>query len=179
MRRLRGYFSKTGGIIFLCGFCGCANQTLLLYSVSTDPNESGRQWVWPYFLDRKPTVIAFWSTNEMQCLREVPALKTLDKRQGSVQLVTAVTGRDRLEIEKWLYREKIDYVVLLDLEEELSERLGVFEYPTYLYFDTEGNEVSRAGDIRLVHNWFDRARWLEKSGAVAPASSRGVEATSD
>lgn len=177
MRRVTGYW--TAGVFLLCGFCGCASQTLLLHSVSTDPNESGRQWVWPYFLDQKPTVIAFWSTNEMQCLREVPALKTLDKRQGSVQLVTVVTGRDRLEIDKWLYREKIDYVVLLDLEEKLADRLGVYEYPTFVYFDTEENEVGRVNDIRVVHNWFDRPRWLEKSGAVAPASSRRDESGSE
>jgi thiol-disulfide isomerase/thioredoxin len=172
MRSPRSHLSAAVGVLILWSLCGCAGQTILLYSVSTDPNESGRQWVWPLFLDKKPTVIAFWNTNEMQCLRDIPALKSLDKRPGSVQLVTVVTGRERFEIEKWLHREKIDYVVLLDLEEELAGRLKVNEYPAFLYFDTEGKEVGRDTDIRLVHNWFDRPRWLEKSGAATPASGR-------
>ena len=161
------------GVVFVAFACGCAGPSLALYSVSLDPRESGRQWVWPQFLEAKPTVLAFWSTNEMQCLRDVPALKTLERRSGSVQLVSVVTGRDRLEIEKWLYREKIDYVVLLDLEEKLAARLGIHAYPTFVFYDTAGAEIARQGDIRLVHNWFDRPRWLEKSGAVEPAAARG------
>lgn len=143
---------------------GCAGKAIPLTSVV------GEQWVWPYFLDGKPTVLAFWNTNEMQCLRDVPALSTLDARGGSVQLVTVVTGRDRMEIDKWLREKRIKYQVLLDLEEELSNRLGVTRFPTYLLFHPEGNEVSRVEDIRTVNNWFDRERWLEKAGGIEPAS---------
>jgi len=143
---------------------GCAGKAIPLTSVTGD------QWVWPYFIDGKPTVLAFWSTNEMQCLRDVPALATLDARQGSVQLVTVVTGRDRMEVYKWIREKRIRYEVLLDLEEELSGRLGVHSYPTYLLISSEGKEVSRVEDIRTVNNWFDRERWWEKAGAVEPAS---------
>jgi hypothetical protein len=143
---------------------GCAGRAIPLTSVSGD------QWVWPYFIDGQPTVLAFWNTNEMQCLRDVKALTTLDARQGSVQLVTVVTGRDRMEIDQWVREKRIKYPVLLDLEEELSGRLGVHSYPTYLFFGPEGKEVSRVEDIRTVNNWFDRERWLEKAGVVEPAS---------
>lgn len=147
---------------------GCRTAGVPLVNVT----EGGQQWVWPYFVDGKPTVLAFWSTDEMQCLRDVPALKTLDAREGSVQLVTVVTGRDRMEIEKWIRRERIGYAVLLDLEEKLARRLGVRGYPTFIYVDTKGKEVDRVTDIRTVRNWFDRPRWLERSGAIAPAVSR-------
>jgi len=106
----------------------------------------------------------------MQSLRDVPALKTLDAREGSVELVTVVTGRDRLEIQKWLRRERIGYVVLLDLEEKLASQLHVYYYPTYVYIDSQGKEIDRVTDVRLVGNWFDRERWLVRAGAIAPAS---------
>ena len=111
----------------------------------------------------------------MQCLRDVPALKALDARQGGVQLVTVVTGRDRMEIGKWLRRERISYPVLLDLEGELSGHLGVVEHPTYVYFDTRGKEVDRVGDVRLAHNWFDKHRWLARSGALEQDSEGASE----
>lgn len=153
---------------FLLAAVGCRTTAVPLCNVT----RGGQQWVWPYFLDGKPAVLAFWNTNEMQCLRDVPALKTLDAREGSVQLVTVVTGRDRMEIEKWLRREQIRYDVLLDLDEKLAEELDVYYYPTFIYLDVQGKEVDRVTDVRTVHNWFDRPRWLERSGAIAATSNR-------
>lgn len=152
------------GLLEAAILSGCAQRTINLVNITEQGLHS--QWVWPNFLDEKPTVLAFWNTNEMQCLRDVPSLKTLDARGGSVELVTVVTGRDNLEVRTWIQREKIRYVVLLDLQEELANALGVSAYPTYILFDTDGKEVDRRDDIRLVAKWFDRERWLEKSGAV-------------
>jgi hypothetical protein len=152
---------------------GCAERAIVLRSLTGDA--PGREWVWPYFLEGQPVVLAFWTTDEMQCLRDVPALKALEAREGAVQLITVVVGRDRMEIDKWLREERIRYVILLDLEEKLAGRLRVDGYPTYVLFDAEGKEVSRAGDIRLARNWFDRERWLERTGAVRPASGPGAE----
>jgi hypothetical protein len=151
---------------------GCAERAIVLTSLAGD--SPGAQWVWPYFVQEgQPVVIAFWTTDEMQCLRDVPALKALEARGSSVQLVTVVVGRDRMEIDKWLREERLPYVVLLDLEEKLAGRLRVEGYPAYIFFDMDGKEVARAGDVRLARNWFDRERWLERAGAVRPASGPG------
>ena len=75
-----------------------------------------------------------------------------------------------MEIDQWLRGRRIRYVVLLDLEERLAERLRVDSYPTFVAFDSKGKEASRVRDVRLVHNWFDQPRWLERLGAIAPAS---------
>jgi hypothetical protein len=82
-----------------------------------------------------------------------------------------VVGRDRLEIDKWIREQKLTYVILLDLQGQLAGRLGVDGYPTYIFFDVKGNEIARAADVRVAHNWFDRDRWLERAGAVQPASA--------
>jgi hypothetical protein len=156
--------SLAASLVVLALVSGCASKPVPLVNVTG----GGEQWVWPFFLDGKPTVLAFWNTNEMQCLRDVAALKTLDARTSGVELVTVVTGRDRAEVQKWLGRERIQYVVLLDLDERLAESLHVVDYPTFIYYDTEGKEITRVTDIRLVHNWFDKERWLVRSGAMAP-----------
>jgi len=148
---------------FLCTLvlaCGCRTAAVPLVNITGGGDQP---WVWPYFVNDQPTVLAFWNTNEMQCLRDVPALTTLDAREGPVQLVTVVTGRDRAEINKWLREHRIGYVVLLDLEERLARQLGVGECPAYVFLGRDGQEIDRVTDIRLVRSWFDRPRWLEKA----------------
>lgn len=152
-----------------CAVSGCSVSPLVLYSASRDSAEAGRQHVWPYFLESKPTVVAFWTTDVAQCLREIPALKTLHQRDSGVQLVTIVTGLDRMDIEKWIYRERIDYVVLYDLEEQLARRLDVESYPTFIYFDIEGEEIARETSVASVAAWFDSEEWLERSGVLPPS----------
>lgn len=156
-------------LLALCVFAGflqgCSCRPIVLYSVSADPTESGRQWVWPFFLEGKPTVVSFWNTDNMQCLRDVAALRTLYLRDSGVELVTVVTGVNHYEVEKWLQKEEIRYVVLQDFDRRLASRLQAPVEPLFVYFDASGEEISRAYDVRTVHNWFDRPRWLEESGA--------------
>lgn len=147
---------------------GCSAQPVALVNLT----RNGDQWVWPFFVEGRPTVLAFWTTDEMQCLRDIPALKALDARETSVELVTVVTGRDRYEIEKWLRGHKIRYSVLLDLEEKLARQLRVQSYPTFVYLDARGREIDRVTDIRLVPRWFDSPRWLERAGAPPPETYR-------
>jgi len=158
---------KLSVILLQCGLsiwaCGCVMKTIPLDNITGDGEQ---RWVWPYFLDDRPTVVAFWNTNEMQCLRDVPALQALDAREGQVELVTAVTGRDRPEIIKWIRREHIEYPVLLDIDGALSRHLDVDWCPAYLLFDSNGKEIGRTPDVRDVRLWFDDPQWLGLSGAV-------------
>ena len=130
--------------------CGCGVYPIPLVNIT----DKGQQWVWPVFAQsEQPTVLAFWNTDEMACLRNVPALQALDARGGTVDLVTVVTGLNR-------------YPVLLDLEERLARRLRVNRYPTFIFLDKKGKEIGREEDIRLVRKWFDSPRWLKKAGAM-------------
>ncbi|MBI4606667.1 MAG: TlpA family protein disulfide reductase [Planctomycetes bacterium] len=149
---------------------GCAGRSIAL--VNLTERGSHRQWVWPHFLYEQPTVLAFWSTNEMECLRNVPALQALEARRGSVQLVTVVTGRDRLEIDKWIREKRMRYPVLLDLDGYLARRLDVGRCPTFVYFSVEGKELERVEDVRLVRKWFDSERWIQLGEGIEPASAR-------
>lgn len=162
METKRFSLSLGAGLISLV-LCGCGARAIPLVNIT----DNGHQWVWPFFVQNdQPTVLAFWNTNEMECLRNIPALQALDARAGSVELVTVVTGRDRLEIDQWLRSKRMRYPVLLDLEENLSRRLRVRLYPTFIFLDRKGKEIGREEDIRLVKKWFDSPRWLKKAGAM-------------
>src|SRR5262245_32708975 len=158
---------------FLPAAPGCATRSIDLVNI-TEKGTNNR-WVYPYFLYDQPTALAFWNTNEMECYRNVPSLQALDARGGSVQLVTVVTGRDRLEIDKWIREKRIRYPVLIDLEGDLASQLGVDRYPTFVFFDPKGKEVERQEDIRLVRKWFDDPRWQVLEADVQPASGRRAD----
>jgi hypothetical protein len=144
-------------IAVLAALSGCAGSPVSLRTLTG--SSRGELWVWPQSLDGKPTVLAFWNTDEMQCLRDIQPLKTLDGREGSIELVTVATGRDRAEIDQWIRDARIGYLVLLDLEEDLAGKLGVESYPTYVLLNVDGKEIARETDVRLARNWFDRERW--------------------
>jgi len=113
--------------------------------VLRDTNE-GRQWLWPHFLDGKPTVLAFWSTEEMQCLRDIPALNTLARRDDGLHLVSIGTGPDRLRIDEWVrgrFGDRPEYTVLVDQAGRLAETLDVEDFPTYVLFNNFGEEIDR------------------------------------
>jgi hypothetical protein len=143
--------------LFLAVAPGCGSSAIPLRDLDS------HQWVWPYFVKEQPTVLAFWSVDELQCIKDMPALNALERREGVVQLVTVCTSRERLEIELWLRKEEARFLVLLDPDERLARRLRVTSYPTYIFFDMNGAEIARQNDVRTVHHWFDRERWITRA----------------
>ena len=158
------------GIAAVYLLSGCAGP-LILYDTA-----GGRQWYWPHFLDGKPTVLAFWSTDEMQCLEDIPGLNTLNGFGGPVELVSVATGPDRQRIDDWVngyYRHRMQYLVLVDQRERLARKLRVRNYPTYIFFDVHGREIERHSSLELVHKWFTREALAQARGGVGRLSLAG------
>ena len=122
----------------------------------------GRQWVWPYFAYRQPTVLAFWDCDNIESIEAMPALNTLSRRDTGVQLVTVCTEPNRGRADSWLRKQRAEFVVLLDPREELARKLGVSSYPTYVYCDIEGNEIGRYLNIRSAWKFFDLDEYRER-----------------
>jgi hypothetical protein len=164
--------ASLGGACLLgaCLVAGCGGRAVPVYNLTEKGQQ--RQWVWPYFLYEQPTVVAFWSTDEMDCYRNLPALGALDALPSSVQLVTVATGRDRLEIDRWIREKRIRYPVLLDLDQAIAHQAGVSSAPTFVYYDPLGQELERGQDIRVVRKWFDDPRWREGGESISPATAR-------
>jgi thioredoxin-related protein len=53
----------------------------------------------------------------------------------------------------------------MDPQEKLAKRLGVTSYPTYIFFDTAGQEVQRYLNIQSAWKFFDLPRFLDKGWA--------------
>ena len=143
--------------VVLVATTGCKTEGVILYDLE------GSQWVFPYFTYDQPTVLAFWNTDEAQCLKDFPALNSLSHRDGSVQLITVCTSEDRRLIEKWLDYERCSFDVVLDPGRKLARRLKVTSYPTYIYFDMNGKEIGRYLNVATIHNWFDKKRWIDRA----------------
>ena len=127
----------------------------------------GDQWVWPYFAQRQPTVLAFWDCDNVESIEALPALNTLNRRESGVQLVTVCVERDRARANRWLLKQRASFVVVLDPEERLSRRLGITAYPTFVYYNTRGEEVQRYLNIQSAWKFFDLPRFLDKGWAEA------------
>lgn len=137
---------------------GCRSPGLVLY------NTRGEQRVWPYFVDQ-PMVLAFWNTSEIRCIEDLPGLNTLHLRESPVHLMGVVDG-DRLRANRWMRTMDVRFEVVYDAERRLAKRLRVRSYPTYVFFDREGNEIARSLTIRTIANWFDRERWLRRAAGL-------------
>ena len=135
-------------------------------------DRKGRQWVWPYFSYRQPTVLAFWNCANIESIEAIPALTTLSKRDSDIQLVTVCTESNRARMDSWLSKQQGEFVILLDPQARLARQLDVRTYPTYIYFDIKGREVERYLDIRSVWKFFDIERFQEL-GRPQPASASG------
>ena len=130
---------------------------------------AGREWYWPYFLDNKSTVVAFWDTESLACIDSVPGLNTLNRLRTPVQLVSVATTPSARRLDACIrgqYRYPVEFVVLVDEKRRLAKKLDVTKYPTYIYFDQDGDEVARTSDISKIDEWFRKEAWLRRSGAI-------------
>ena len=152
----------------LCSLGGCQHRSVMVYDT-----ERGMQWHWPYFLDGKPTILVFWSTAEIECLRAIDGLNTLSLRDVPVELISVATGPEIEEIQiqeihAWIDGRRgtpIRFPVLLDLRKRLAKAVKVTHYPTYIYFDADGDEIDRSYSIKNISKWHN-TRWLRKAGAA-------------
>lgn len=132
--------------------------------------EQGMQWYWPHFLDGKPTILAFWSTEvseSLESLYAIDGLNTLSLRDVPVELVSVATGPIE-EIHAWIQGRRgspIRFKVLVDEEERLAKTLDVTYYPTFIYFDSDGDEIDRIYSIKNISKWHN-TRWLKRAGAI-------------
>jgi hypothetical protein len=158
MKRIRHVIA-----LVLLGISGCRQYpTTMVHDA-----ESGMQWHWPHFLDGKPTILAFWSTESAECLYAIDGLNTLSRREVPVKLISVATGPDIEEIHAWIDGRRgtpIRFPVLLDQKRDLARAVGVTYYPTYVYFDAGGDEIDRSYRIDNIQKWLN-TRWLQRSGA--------------
>jgi thiol-disulfide isomerase/thioredoxin len=119
----------------------------------------------------KPVLLNLWATWCAPCVKELPTLDALQKREGKgLQVLTVSQDLEgRAKVEAFLAKGKYRTLeAWLDPEMGLMNALGVTTLPTTILYDAEGREIWRvAGD----KNWAgtDTAALLAEA---SPAAAR-------
>lgn len=92
-------------------------------------------------LSGRVLILNFWATWCGPCKEEMPSLERLRQKFYSDQLqILAVTTENRpQEIQAFWHQLELQFDVLLDEQEELSQTLMVRNMPTTVIFDAHGN----------------------------------------
>jgi thiol-disulfide isomerase/thioredoxin len=100
-----------------------------------------------------PVVINLWATWCLPCLRELPMMANMARRDPGVKFVFADQGEQRATVESYLaeHPEMGLQGVVLDRDQALSVEFQTHGLPMTLFFDDRGNHVhSHIGELTEV-----------------------------
>lgn len=100
-----------------------------------------------------PTVVNMWATWCKPCLRELPMMASMMRREPQVQFVFADQGEQRPVVERYLseHPEMALSGVVLDRDQALTLEFQTHGLPVTLFFDRDGNHVhSHIGELTEV-----------------------------
>lgn len=101
----------------------------------------------------EPVVINLWATWCLPCLRELPMMANMMRRETDVRFVFADQGEQKATVETYLaeHPEMALRGVVLDRDQELSVEFQTHGLPMTLFFDDSGNHVhSHIGELTEV-----------------------------
>lgn len=89
-------------------------------------------------LKGKVVVLNFWFIQCKPCVMEMPELNKLAEKYQEEEVVFLAFARDGKEdLTKFLQKTTFTYKIIPD-SHEMSDRFGVFAYPTHVVIDKEG-----------------------------------------
>ena len=114
----------------------------------------------------QPTLVNLWATWCAPCVKELPTLETLSKRNSG--LYVATINQDtapRASVEAFLAEHKLDLPIYRDPKMAVSSALGPDTVlPTSILYDANGKEVWRyVGDLDWTSP--EAARLIAEAGA--------------
>ena len=104
------------------------------------PSVDGRT-LGPRSFPGQVVVVDFWATWCMPCRLQAQILEPIyrDYKGRGVQFLAANVGEAPDEVKKFLKEKPFPYPVLLDSDQAIATKLGVFALPTLLVVDKKGN----------------------------------------
>jgi peroxiredoxin len=112
-----------------------------------------------YELDKlrgKVVLLTFWATWCAPCRKEMSEIEALYRRfQTKGRIVLAVTDEDRETVARFLAKTNFTFPVLLDHGREVNKAYGVEGIPRSFIFDSKGNLVTLAIDMRTERQFLD------------------------
>ncbi len=140
---------------FLCLMLGVNTQALANSKIQTVPapdftlkSNSGKN-IKLSELRGEVVMINFWASWCSPCLQEMPILNQLYKKYQSLgfTLLGVNVEEDSNDAIKWLKKVNIDFPVLYDTQNSVSELYGVNIMPTTAIVD-------RSGNVRYIHHGY-------------------------
>lgn len=88
----------------------------------------------------RPVIINFWATWCAPCRQEMPLLQETAERYGDQDLVVLGVdiGEDAAAVGNYVKSLGVDFPILLDATQDISDRYRVYGLPTSFFIDREG-----------------------------------------
>lgn len=90
------------------------------------------------FPSKKKVVINFWATWCTSCIKELPLLEELKRKNPEVEFLAINAGDSKVKIKKFLKKNPFSYQVLMDKDKSFSKSLGILSLPQTLVVDKTG-----------------------------------------
>ncbi|MBK1811510.1 TlpA family protein disulfide reductase [Clostridium sp. YIM B02505] len=93
----------------------------------------------------KKVFLNFWATWCPPCREEMPELEKLyqESKDSDLVIITINLGEDASTIKSFMDKNKYNFTVALDLDQDVTTKYSIVSIPTSIFIDSEGNLVSK------------------------------------